>query len=166
MRFFRPSDDHPLTGWHMLAIVLAFFSVIIGVNIVMAFAATSTFPGLVVGNSYVSSQHYNELLDAARAQDAAGWRHQLAIDKGILRFRLATASGTAATDLSVIAHVGRPSTTRADHDLTLVQSGGVYLAGEALPPGYWEIDIEARRGNELVFLRTQEVFVKPSESAG
>ena len=36
----------------------------------MAFAATGTFPGLVVENSYVASQHYDELLAKARAQDA------------------------------------------------------------------------------------------------
>jgi nitrogen fixation protein FixH len=165
MHFFRPSDAHPLTGWHVLAIVLAFFGVIIGVNIVMAFAATSTFPGLVVANSYVSSQRYNELLAKARAQDAAGWQHELSADDGVLKFQLATASGAPATNLSVLAHVGRPSTTRADRDLELLHSGAFYLAGEALPAGSWEVDIEARRGNELVFRRTEEVFVEPSEHA-
>ena len=165
MRFLHPSDTNPLTGWHMLAIVLAFFGVIVGVNIVMAFAATSTFPGLVVRNSYISSQNYNELLDAAREQDAAGWRHQLSVDRGVLEFRLATSVGTPARDLSVTAHIGRPSTTRADRDIVLVQNGEAYQAGEALPAGYWEVDIEAKRGGELVFRRTQEVFVVPAEAA-
>jgi nitrogen fixation protein FixH len=164
MRSLYPTDTNPLTGWHMLAIVLAFFSVIIGVNIVMAFAATSTFPGLVVENSYVSSQNYNELLAAARKQDAAGWRHELSADRGVLKFRLATSVGTPASDLSVVAHIGRPSTTRADRDLTLIHNGNAYQAGEALPAGYWEIDVEARRGADIVFRRTQEIFVLPPET--
>lgn len=161
MQFFRPSDEHPLTGWHMLAIVLAFFGVIVGVNVVMAVAATSTFPGLVVTNSYVSSQHYNELLAAAREQDAAGWKHTLSTADGVLKFHLATASGAPATDLSVTAHVGRPSTTRADRNMALVYNGVSYEAGEALPPGWWEVDIDARRGSELVFRRTEELLIEP-----
>ena len=162
MQFFRPSDDHPFTGWHMLAIVLVFFAVIIGVNIVLAVAATTTFPGLVVANSYVSSQEYNELLASARAQDAVGWRHELAVEDGILSFRLATADNTPRNVLSVVENVGLPSTTQADHDLILLLSGDAYRSGEALPPGYWEVDIEARQESELVFRRTQELFIKPS----
>src|SRR5258707_1136166 len=79
---------HPLTGWHMLAIVSLFFGVIIAVNIALAVAATGTFPGLVVENSYVSSQHYDELLARAREQDKAGWRDNLTVDGGVLRFAL------------------------------------------------------------------------------
>jgi nitrogen fixation protein FixH len=164
MRFLRPSDEHPLTGWHMLAIVLAFFGTIVGVNLVMAFAATGTFPGLVVENSYVASQHYDELLAKAHAQDAAGWRHELSVEGGRIDFRLETASGTPATDLTVTVHVGRPSTTREDRLLTLTSLGrGRYEASEPLPPGRWEIDLEARRGGDLVFRVSNEVFVKPGE---
>jgi nitrogen fixation protein FixH len=165
MRFLRPSETNPLTGWHMLAIVLGFFGVIVGVNVIMAIAATSTFPGLVVQNSYVSSQNYNELLDAARAQDAVRWQHELSVERGVLEFRLATSVGVPANGLTVTAHVGRPSTTRADRDLTLVQDGEVYQAGEALPAGYWEVDIEAKRADALVFRRTQEIFVAPAEAS-
>ena len=68
--FFRLDDQHPFTGRHMLAVVCTFFGVVIAVNVVMAIAATGTFPGLVVANSYVASQGYNELLAAARAQAA------------------------------------------------------------------------------------------------
>ena len=46
MRVFRLNDQHPLTGWHMLAIVLAFFGVIIahavtGIPYVVVTVATS-----------------------------------------------------------------------------------------------------------------------------
>lgn len=162
MRLFRLDDDHPFTGWHMLAVVFLFFGTIIAVNVVMAFAATGTFPGLVVGNSYVASQHYDDLLEKAREQDAAGWRHELSVEGGILRFRLATAAGTPASGLAVGAHAGRPSTTREDRDVAFIHEGeGSYAAGEPLPPGLWEVDLEATRGGDVVFRRTQEVFVEP-----
>lgn len=165
MRFFRPSDENPLNGWHILGIVLLFFGTIIGVNAVMAFAAVGTFPGLVVENSYVSSQNYNELLAAARAQDAAGWRDQLSTEDGVLAFALATAGGSPAESLNVSAYVGRPSTTREDRALAFAAAaGGGYVAAEPLPGGLWDVDLEARRGEEVVFRRTYEVLVEASEA--
>ena len=68
---FRLDDDHPFTGRHMLAVVFAFFAAIIAVNLVMAFLATGTFPGLVVKNSYVASQGYNQRLAETRSHERA-----------------------------------------------------------------------------------------------
>jgi nitrogen fixation protein FixH len=165
MRFFRVDDQHPFTGRHMLAITCLFFGVIIAVNMVMAFAATGTFPGLVVENSYVSSQHYDEMLAKARAQDKVGWQPQLTADRGTLRFILADAKGQRVPALGVSAHVGRPSTTREDRFIEFDPvADTAYAARETLPPGLWEIDLEASRGGEVVFRQTQEIFLKPSEA--
>jgi nitrogen fixation protein FixH len=162
MRFFRLNDENPFTGWHMLAVVLVFFGTIISVNVVMAVAATGTFPGLVVKNSYVASQHYDELLAKAEAQERAGWHYDFALDGGLIRVGLSRDGTTPARGLSVIAHVGRPSTTREDRMLELASTqDGAYASSEALAPGLWEVDIEAVRRGEIVFRRTQEVFVEP-----
>ena len=57
-----------LKGRHVLGIAVGAFGVIIAVNLVMAYQAISTFPGLEVANGYVASQTF----DADRkAQDAA-----------------------------------------------------------------------------------------------
>jgi nitrogen fixation protein FixH len=154
-----------LTEWHVLGIVLVFFGTIIAVNVVMAFAAVGTFPGLVVENSYLASQHYDDLIDKARAQDAKGLKDALSAKAGVLTFRLADAAGAPVAGLEVAAHVGRPSTTREDRDLAFApRSDGIYVAGDALPAGLWEVDLEARRGADLVFRRTQEVHVDPPEA--
>src|SRR3546814_19411645 len=58
----------PFTGRHAAMILIAFFGVVISVNIVMASFALSTFGGTVVDNSYVASQHSNEWLATADAQ--------------------------------------------------------------------------------------------------
>ena len=42
-----------ITGKYVFAITASAFAVIIGVNLVLAFKAVSTFPGLEVKNSYV-----------------------------------------------------------------------------------------------------------------
>jgi nitrogen fixation protein FixH len=165
MRVFRLDDEHPLTGWHMLAIVLTFFGAIIAVNAAMAIAASSTFPGLVVENSYVASQHYDELLEKADAQDRMGWSARLSEGGGTLRLALSDAAGTPVRGLVVGAHVGRPSTTREDRSVAFAPlADGAYEARESLPQGLWEVDLEARRGEALVFRQTREIFVKPSEA--
>jgi len=159
LRFFRVDDDHPLTGWHALALVGAFFAVIVSVNIVMALYATRTFPGLVVKNSYVASQNYNETLAAARAQAASGLAGEIGQEGGIVAFRIAGPDGAAIHSLTVRAHVGRPANTRQDIELELIEAGDGYRAPGPLAPGRWEVDIEARRAGELVYRDRRTIFV-------
>lgn len=49
-----------IKGWHVAGIFIFAFSVIISVNLVLAFNAVRTFPGLEVKNSYVASQSFDE----------------------------------------------------------------------------------------------------------
>lgn len=164
MRLLRVDEQNPLTGWHVLAIVCAFFGTIIGVNVVLAVVASGTFPGLVVENSYVASQHYDDLLAAAREQQKGGWRGELSSSSGVLRFSLSKQGGAPLRDLKVVAHVGRPSTTREDRFLHLTPAlDGSYVAGDPLGSGLWEVDIQAERGSKILFRNTQEIFVKGPE---
>ena len=64
------TKDFKLTGWHVLAIFVGCFSVIVTVNLTLAYNAVATFPGLEVKNSYVASQHFDA---ERRAQEALGW---------------------------------------------------------------------------------------------
>ena len=157
--FFRLDDDHPFTGRHMLAVVLLFFGTIIGVNIVMVISATGTFPGLVVKNSYVASQNFNRTLAEAQAQDETGWRMELDAADGAIAVRLFDRDGVPLRGLAVTAAAGRPSTTGEDRSIALVQDGAGYRAAEALPPGLWEIAIEARRDGTRVFGARERIHV-------
>jgi nitrogen fixation protein FixH len=83
----------------------------------------------------------------------------------MLHFSLSRGGGEPLRDLSVIAHVGRPSTTAEDRILDLAPAGdGSYVAKGVLPPGLWEVDLEAGRGADTLFRKTQEVFIKPVET--
>ncbi len=77
-------SDKPIrkvfTGWHMTAILVIFFAVVITVNFTMARLAMSTFGGKVVENSYVASQHYNVWLARAEAQDRLAWTPKVSLD--------------------------------------------------------------------------------------
>ena len=62
--------ERQITGRHVLIGFVGAFSVIIGVNLVLAWSAVRTFPGLEVKNSYVASQEFNE---RKAAQEGLGW---------------------------------------------------------------------------------------------
>ena len=89
-------ERKPFTGRHAAIILVAFFGVVIGVNMVMASFALSTFGGTVVDNSYVASQHYNEWLARAEAQDRLGWEESVAVDESLLHARGDPRGGRAA----------------------------------------------------------------------
>jgi nitrogen fixation protein FixH len=159
--FFRLDDDHPFTGRHMAAVVLLFFGTIIAVNLVMVVAATGTFPGLVVANSYVASQHFNERIAEMRARRAAGWQAEVAAPDGMLSFRLADRNGLAERRLTVTALAGRPSTRQEDRLIPLFETAAGYHAEERLPAGLWDVDIEAQRDGSVVYATRRRVHVPP-----
>ena len=71
----------PLTGRKVFLMFAAAFSVIIGVNLILAYKAVTTFPGLEVKNSYVASQSF----DAERAaQLALGWDIGAEVTDGVI----------------------------------------------------------------------------------
>ncbi len=155
----RFNDDNPFTGRHMLALILAFFGTVVSVNLVMAFFATGTFPGLVVKNSYVASQNYNRALAETRAQAATGWRMAIGAEAGIVAVTLEDRDGTPLGRLAVTAAVGRPSTTQQDRIVDLVETPAGYRATEALAPGQWEVAVEVREDDVLVFAGRERIHV-------
>jgi len=137
------------TGWHMAAILVAFFGVVIAVNATMAFFASSTFGGVVVENSYVASQHYDHWLAEARAQDKAGWRALPAPAAGRLTVVL-TQRGVTIADARLTAIARHPLGRQPDRRLTLRWDAVAarYRADQPLPAGRWLIEIVGARGSE------------------
>ena len=97
MAIVTKNSEFRFTGWHMLTCMIAFFGVIIVVNFTMASFASKSWTGLVVKNSYVASQKFNDELAVAEAQQARGWRSQVAYENGELVFQLFDKSGKAVT---------------------------------------------------------------------
>ena len=86
---------------------------------------------------------------------------ELSAPNGVLTFRLSDRDGAPQRKLTVTALVGRPSSTQEDRVVELSEGADAYAAAEALPPGSWEIDIEARRADELIFREHRRLYVKP-----
>jgi nitrogen fixation protein FixH len=155
-----PREGHPFTGWHMLGVVGLFFGTIIAVNIMMAYWAVSTFPGLNAKNSYVASQNYNLLLKDAAAQDERGWKGKLTLDARRPALALSDRAGSPIPGLDVWILAGRPANASTDRELKLEPIAGIYRAEEALERGRWLVEIEARQDGELLWRQTKSITVE------
>lgn len=140
------------TGWHMLAIMIAGFGLVIAVNVVMARAAISTFGGEVVENSYVASQRYNGWLKAAAAQNSLGWHVAASADPtGILHVAVTDAAGAPLLgEVTVIAR--HPLGRMPDRRITLHANRSEHAADRSLPAGRWLLHIDVRaQGHDARF---------------
>ncbi|MFW2851371.1 FixH family protein [Sphingomonas sp. TX0543] len=137
------------TGRHMTMILVAFFGVVIAVNVMMARFAISIFGGEVVENSYVASQHYDRWLAEARAQVNAGWRADTTGAANRLSVSL-TRRGVPAPDVRLTATARHPLGRLPDRVLTLHwdAASARYVADQMLPSGRWLIEIIGLRGTQ------------------
>ncbi len=131
-----------LTGRHVLFGLVAFFGLIVVVNVTMATFASGTWPGLVVANSYVESQRFNERLDAARRQQALGYDLAVGQAEGRLTLVLRDRAGRGVRILGGVVKIGRPVTRTEDRtiDVPAAADGSVSIA-DGLAPGLWIADI-------------------------
>ena len=136
----------PFTGRHMAAAMVGGFSVIVGVNLFMAFQASSTFGGVVVENSYVASQKFNGWLEQARAQEQLGWSAGMQRDEdGSVRVML----DGPGPDVRLAAVARHPLGRAPDRELTFVRAAdGSFVSRETLPAGRWTVRLEVRDGDD------------------
>lgn len=142
-----------LKGYHVLIIALMAFAVIIAANLTMLFAATGSFPGLVVKNSYVASQGWN---DRTAEQKALGWTSDVTYANGTVKVALSTPAGAPVQDAVLNIVIGRPATDTMDQSFD-VQGTSPYLVPADLAQGKWLIQI--RSDGDAPFRTTAALFV-------
>jgi nitrogen fixation protein FixH len=150
------------TGWHMLAILCAFFGVTIAVNLTLAWFANSTWTGLVVANSYVASQQFNEGLAEGRREQALGWQPVFALADGALTVTLSDKAGQPLTGLDLAVTFARPAHEGEDHTIALSATGaGRYAAAAPLAPGLWSAELVVKQGGVQQLKRQYRFVVAP-----
>lgn len=133
----------PFTGRHMAAIMVAFFGVVIAVNVLMANLAVGTFGGIVVENSYVASQHFNRWLDEAGAEEKLGWHAAIThAPDG----RVAVQLHGVPAGATVSGEAWHPLGQAPDHVLRFRPAGAGFISDAAIPAGRWRVRIEVRAG--------------------
>ncbi|TIP92396.1 MAG: cytochrome oxidase [Mesorhizobium sp.] len=135
------------TGRHMLTTILAFFGVVIAVNLTMATFASTSWTGLVVENTYVASQQFNRKAEEGRAQAALGWTGKLTIAWGEVRYSLSDAAGKPVPLRSVKVLFRHPAYEGADKAVILaVASGQEFAAQHTLRDGVWIVEVDTDAG--------------------
>jgi nitrogen fixation protein FixH len=147
--------------------ILAFFGVVIAVNVTMGTLAIRTLPGIDIDNPYGSGLAYNEEISAARAQDARGWHvaahvERAANGQGSIALEARDAGGVALTGMVFTVRLARPTDRRADLAVPLVEREKGQYRGvvEDVAAGQWELIIEGDRGSQRLFMSRNRLTLR------
>ncbi|EEZ32372.1 FixH family protein [Brucella sp. NF 2653] len=149
------------TGWHMLGIMFMFFGVIIAVNLLMAYNAVHSWSGLVIQNSYVASQEFNDKAKTGKEQAALNWQSKPAYENGVFTWQLADHNGKAVAMTGGTVDFKRPVGDAHDTKVTLtVREPGILTAPLELGEGAWIMEVNADAGLEDPYRHIIRVLVK------
>ncbi|MDF1749233.1 MAG: FixH family protein [Alphaproteobacteria bacterium] len=152
------------TGWHMLAVLGLFFGVTIIVNLTLAFFASSSWTGLVVKNSYVASQHFNEHLANERRQASLGWSDQFTYDHGMMTLRLTDANGVPVSADVVHVVLRRPVAEQQDHEVRLLANAdGTFTLRHDLGLGVWAADLRIEIPGQADWVKRYRFIVRAND---
>src|SRR4051794_34213623 len=109
----------PLTGGKVFFMLVAFFGVVIGVNLIMMRLAIQTLPGTEVDSAYTASLAYEREITAAHDQNARNWKVDAHIQRGpdggaTLQVEARDHSGKPMSGLKFQGRFERPTDRRAD----------------------------------------------------
>jgi nitrogen fixation protein FixH len=138
------------TGWHMTAILVVFFGIVMAVNFTMARMAIGTFGGTVVDNSYVASQNYNRWLDAAERQDRLGWTVHTTLTKDRFVIIDVEKGSALVPGVTAVADAIHPLGRASDIPLEFrTMSDGRLKSVTALPAGRWTLQASLRQSADI-----------------
>lgn len=123
------------TGRHMAAVLVVGFGIVAAVNFTMASFATGGFHGVVVENSYIASQKYNDWLAEAEAARALGWEAKATRDAS---GHVVVATTGVPNGAKVTAELRRPIGEHDYANLVFEPAGaGVYRSTAPVAGGRW-----------------------------
>jgi nitrogen fixation protein FixH len=159
---FQPKE---FTGKHMLFSMVAFFGVIITVNLIMARFAITTWSGLVVPNTYVASQQFNAKAAESRVIAALGYQMKLTPNVDGLEIDFIDSAGNLALADTMIAELRRPVGEHHDRHMVLSRDAdGIYRGAGELAEGEWIATVTATRNGETIYKRGKRFHVRADGS--
>ena len=161
IRFAPPKQ---LTGGKVLAMLIAFFGLVMVVNFAMMKAAISTFGGVDTKSSYEAGRMFESEVAKADAQAARDWRvdaHLAPVGgKQELTVDLRDAKGAAVTGVTVQATLAHPVDERKDVAFALAESSpGIYRGQALVPGGVWELNLLVVHGTQQLFQSKNRVIL-------
>ena len=163
----QPTKSRPLTGHMVFFMLVAFFGVVIGVNLVMMRLAIQTLPGTEVDSAYSASLAYEKQIVAARDQNARNWKvdaHVARSGQGgaTLQIEARDNSGRSISGLKFQGRFERPTDRRADLPVILTEVGiGIYRGSAGtIAPGQWDLVLEGISAGQRMFLSKNRVLLQ------
>ncbi len=159
-------SPRPVTGRMVLFMLLGFFGVVIGVNLIMMRLAIQTLPGTEVDSAYSASLAYRKEIAAAHDQNGRNWHVDAQVQRApnggaTLRVEARDNNGQPVSGLKFLGRFERPTDRRADQAVTLAETGiGIY-SGNAAPiaPGQWDLVLQGDKAERRLFLSRNRVVL-------
>jgi len=150
----------------VLFMLVAFFGVVVGVNLIMMRLAIKTLPGTEVDSAYSASLAYEKEIVAARDQAARHWKVDAHVERSgrggaTLQVEARDRDGRPMTGLTFEGRFERPTDRRADLPVTLAEVGtGIYRGNAAdIAPGQWDLVLEGVSAGRRLFLSKNRVVL-------
>ena len=155
----------PLTGTAVLLMVLGFFAVVIGANMIMAYNAITTFSGLQSPKPYENGLAFNREIARAKAQSDRQWTTDATINKRpdgttAISVHLTDAKGSPLRGYELTASLNSPTDIRRDHRMILAEGNfGDYMGSSLIERGQWDMAIEARQNGETLYRSVSRIIL-------
>jgi nitrogen fixation protein FixH len=150
----------------VLLLLVSFFGVVIGVNMIMMRLAIETLPGTEVDSAYSASLAYEKEIAAARDQDVRNWHVDAQVQRGTdgsatLRVEARDHNGRPLSGLKFQGRFERPTDRRADQAVTLAETGiGIYSGNAALIAlGQWDLVLQGDKAEGRMFLSRNRMLL-------
>jgi len=161
VRFAEPGV---LTGRKVLFMLLAFFGVVMVVNVAMIKAAISTFGGVDTKSSYEAGRQFKAEEARAAAQNERNWtvdeKLATSAEGQALTVTIADEHGAPVTGIDVEAVMAHPIDERRDVAIALSETtAGSFRGVGPVSPGVWQLDLVITRDGTQLFRSRNRVLV-------
>ncbi len=146
-----------ITGRHVAMAFCGAFSVIIGVNLALAYSAVGTFPGLETRAPYNESLTFEA---RRKAQMRLNWTSAVSYDAGQVTLTLTELNGNTVVTPNVLMVIRHATSKKYDQDVELHFDGHNYIGQIDLEPGNWQARISATALDGTKFRRTLSLYLK------
>ena len=155
-----------LTGRMVLLILLAFFGVVVSVNVFMAYVAINTFSGLQSQRPSETGLDFNRTLKNAGLQQEQHWQvsshyERMADGRVSLKLSLRDKNGQPVDGTATKVSLLSPVNAMRDVVFDLTPQGAGDFTGTAVADaGQWDLVIEVKQGHAEVFRSVSRVSLR------
>lgn len=145
-------------------IFVAFFAVIIAINLGYIYIAKTTWRGVATENSYQKGLNYNEVLKQEKKQQELGWSvdsriTQIGLRKSLILVAPVDKNSNPIKDANISIFFKNPVQDGSDFIVTPSSVGNAYRFEVEFPTiGQWDAVILIKKGDDELYLAKRYVI--------